>query len=202
VHTNEKKLVWDCIAATGSLFNVQDDTISDRFYLATSRGDCGIQRSDEVIQDGPFNHRHQAKVNCTSPTGFSLRIMTRTSYLGKTIKQHLIGSDGCSGGTSAKYETLFQDACIRHDACYSNPWHNTDNARKQCNTDFKTDMLNKCNATYAWGINRSACRTNAGLFYDGVELLGWNAWNGDQTYVRSLLMQGVIRLRFSQVKTF
>ena len=73
--------------------------------------------------------------------------------------------DYCTGVSDTPGGYDFSLACKRHDGCYSD----TTKTKKECDDSFRRDMETICNVGHG---GSPECRDYAGLYGDGVSLLG------------------------------
>lgn len=93
--------------------------------------------------------------------------------------------DGCTAVPDTGRTFDFTDACSQHDRCYiERPHGDSANARRQCDREFRADMLDHCDDRWPSGRDRLArrsCQAIAWIYYGGVRLFGGLAWGDGGT---------------------
>lgn len=84
--------------------------------------------------------------------------------------------NGCNSDNQDGYRIYFFKACLIHDFCYHNEPRVSGKTRKDCDKEFKENMLDICKTDARNGNKHFMCKTMANAYYRAVRLGGEESW--------------------------
>lgn len=190
---------WACTgkSSDGSVFQAKDQSNTDPTLVALKGDGCGLHGSTTQLLFDGWNTSFYATGDCANPWSHTLTVLTKSQFndrLNDRSYTASFGSDGCSAGTSDRWNLEFRPSCTKHDNCYTNPW----GEKNACDTLFLNSMKDYCKSKYDYTdyVNRQLCLTNADLYYVGVQAGGQSSYDGDQQMLHNEIINGHRLIRF------
>ncbi|MCF8060165.1 MAG: hypothetical protein K9K67_12770 [Bacteriovoracaceae bacterium] len=88
-------------------------------------------------------------------------------------------TDGCTG-PSGGHNDLFLKSCVKHDLCYHHEPLSSGKTQKQCDLEFKDNILRDC----LDAPDRSKCERWANVMYKSLRAFGGLAYRCDNDFVK------------------